>query len=87
MPPNERLDTAVTVPLAVLPAAFSSTLPLVVKSALARTEQLGSRVGLLYATNTAGAIAGTRADARDPARRGACGPGGGQAKAGGALGA
>lgn len=38
---------------------MGSTLPLVVKSALARTEQLGSRVGLLYATNTAGAIAGT----------------------------
>ena len=38
---------------------MGATLPLVVRSVLARREDLGSRVGLLYGTNTAGAIAGT----------------------------
>ncbi len=40
---------------------MGATLPIVVRSVLARREDLGSRVGLLYGTNTAGAIAGTLA--------------------------
>jgi spermidine synthase len=44
----------------IVPAALmGATLPLVVKSSLFRTEGLGGRVGVLYATNTAGAIAGS----------------------------
>jgi spermidine synthase len=43
----------------ILPAALmGSTLPLVVKSSLLDLQGLGGRVGVLYATNTAGAIAG-----------------------------
>ena len=38
---------------------MGATLPIVIKSSLLRAEGLGQRVGLLYATNTAGAIAGT----------------------------
>jgi len=38
---------------------MGATLPIVVRSVLTRREDLGSRVGLLYGTNTAGAIAGT----------------------------
>jgi spermidine synthase len=40
---------------------MGATLPLVVKSSLTRVELLGSRAGLLYATNTTGAILGTLA--------------------------
>jgi spermidine synthase len=40
---------------------MGATLPLVVKSSLANAEQLGPRLGLLYGTNTAGAIVGTLA--------------------------
>lgn len=38
---------------------MGATLPIIVKSSLLRTEGLGERVSLLYATNTAGAIVGT----------------------------
>jgi spermidine synthase len=38
---------------------MGATLPLVVKSSLAGLEGLGRRVALLYASNTAGAVAGT----------------------------
>ncbi|HSL22784.1 MAG TPA: fused MFS/spermidine synthase [Vicinamibacterales bacterium] len=38
---------------------MGATLPLVIKSSLMRAEELGPRIGVLYATNTAGAIAGT----------------------------
>ena len=38
---------------------MGASLPLIVKSSLARGGGLGERVGLLYGTNTAGAIAGT----------------------------
>jgi spermidine synthase len=44
--------------LLVPTALMGATLPLVVKSAIARLEGFGPRVGLLYATNTAGAIVG-----------------------------
>ena len=44
--------------LIVPTALMGATLPLVVKSAIARLEGFGPRVGLLYATNTAGAILG-----------------------------
>ena len=40
-------------------ALMGATLPIVVKSSLSRIEGVGSRVGVLYATNTSGAIAGT----------------------------
>ena len=38
---------------------MGATLPLVVKSALARGTILGRQVSLLYACNTAGAVTGT----------------------------
>jgi spermidine synthase len=40
---------------------MGATLPLVVKSSLTNVEALGTRAGLLYATNTTGAILGTLA--------------------------
>jgi spermidine synthase len=44
----------------LIPATLmGASLPIVVRSALIRSGQLGERVSLLYATNTAGAIAGT----------------------------
>jgi spermidine synthase len=45
--------------LAVPTTLMGATLPIIVKSSLLRTEGLGERIGLLYATNTAGAVAGT----------------------------
>ena len=45
--------------LLVPTALMGATMPVVVKSSLARLEGLGTRVSLLYAANTAGAIAGT----------------------------
>jgi len=38
---------------------MGATVPLVVKSSYSRASDLGQRMGLLYATNTVGAIAGT----------------------------
>jgi spermidine synthase len=44
----------------LVPATLmGASLPIVVRSALVRSGRLGERVSLLYATNTAGAIAGT----------------------------
>jgi spermidine synthase len=44
----------------LIPTSFmGATLPLLTKYIVRTNEQVGSRVGLLYATNTAGAIAGT----------------------------
>jgi spermidine synthase len=40
---------------------MGATLPLIVRSALVRGGELGTKVGVLYGTNTAGAIAGTLA--------------------------
>lgn len=37
---------------------MGATLPLVIKSAVARQDRVGGRIGLLYAINTTGAIAG-----------------------------
>ena len=37
---------------------MGATLPLVIKSAVAREDRVGGRIGLLYAINTTGAIAG-----------------------------
>jgi spermidine synthase len=45
--------------LIVPSALMGATLPLVVKSSLREVEGLGGRVGVLYATNTAGAIGGS----------------------------
>lgn len=44
----------------VIPTALmGATLPLLIKYVVQRKDQIGSRVGLLYAMNTAGAIGGT----------------------------
>jgi spermidine synthase len=44
----------------LVPAVLmGATLPLVVKSSVFRSDRLGRHVGMLYATNTAGAIVGT----------------------------
>ena len=40
-------------------ALMGATLPLLARHAVSRDEQIGPRVGVLYAVNTAGAIAGT----------------------------
>jgi spermidine synthase len=66
MPHNVPLLTLtrVVMTLAVLfvpTLLMGATLPLVVKSSLASAAQLGPRLGLLYGTNTTGAIAGTLA--------------------------
>ncbi len=37
---------------------MGATLPLVIKSAVAREDRVGGRIGLLYAINTTGAIVG-----------------------------
>ena len=47
--------------LIVPTALMGATLPLVMKSSLTRIDGLGTRAGLLYASNTAGAIAGALA--------------------------
>ena len=47
--------------LLVPTALMGATLPLIIKSSLLRAEGLGTRVSVLYGTNTAGAIAGTLA--------------------------
>lgn len=40
-------------------AMMGATLPLLVRHAVRREDEIGSRIGLLYGTNTAGAVAGT----------------------------
>jgi spermidine synthase len=46
--------------LLIMPTALmGATLPIILKSSLARTDELAGRIGLLYAANTFGAIAGT----------------------------
>ncbi len=44
--------------LIVPTSLMGATLPLVIKSAVAREDRVGGRIGLLYAINTTGAIAG-----------------------------
>lgn len=44
--------------LIVPTSLMGATLPLVIKSAVARDQQIGGRIGVLYAVNTTGAIAG-----------------------------
>lgn len=44
--------------LIVPTALMGATLPLVIKSAVAREDRIGGRIGLLYAVNTTGAIVG-----------------------------
>ncbi len=44
--------------LIVPTSLMGSTLPLVIKSAVARQDRVGGRIGLLYAINTTGAIVG-----------------------------
>lgn len=45
--------------LIVPTALMGASLPLIVKATTARTDELSNRTGLLYGTNTAGAIAGS----------------------------
>jgi spermidine synthase len=45
--------------LLVPTAMMGATLPLLARHAVRREEELGRRIGLLYAANTAGAVAGT----------------------------
>jgi spermidine synthase len=52
-----RLMMSFTV-LLVPTAIMGATLPIVVKSSLTRLDRIGGRVGLLYASNTTGAILG-----------------------------
>jgi len=64
MPDSVALLTLIRLVLSlavfVIPATLlGASLPIVVKSSVLRSTGLGERVGLLYATNTAGAIAGT----------------------------
>jgi spermidine synthase len=61
---NEAILTVVRVTLAfavlVIPTTLmGATLPIIVKSSLARHGDLSGRIGLLYSANTFGAIAGT----------------------------
>lgn len=49
--------------LGIPTAMMGATLPLLARYAVRQSEQLGSRVGALYATNTAGAVLGTLAAA------------------------
>ncbi|HSK11236.1 MAG TPA: fused MFS/spermidine synthase, partial [Vicinamibacterales bacterium] len=52
----------ITFAVLIVPTALmGASLPLVVKSSVVRNDRLGPRVGLLYGTNTAGAIAGSLA--------------------------
>jgi spermidine synthase len=44
--------------LIVPTSLMGATLPLVIKSAVARNQQVGGRIGVLYAVNTSGAIVG-----------------------------
>src|SRR5688572_24911451 len=44
--------------LIVPTSLMGATLPLIVKSAIAREDRIGGKIGLLYAINTTGAIAG-----------------------------
>ena len=51
---------AISFAVLIIPSSLmGATLPLVVKSSFLDTEGLGARIGVLYATNTAGAIAGS----------------------------
>ena len=51
---------AVTFGVILIPTTLmGATLPLLTRYAVAREEDIGQRVGLLYALNTAGAVAGT----------------------------
>ncbi|HEX7779361.1 MAG TPA: fused MFS/spermidine synthase, partial [Vicinamibacterales bacterium] len=63
LPDSLALSTAVRLVLSfavllVPTALMGATLPIVVKSSLTRLDRIGARVGLLYASNTTGAILG-----------------------------
>lgn len=64
LPESIVADTVIRVAIAALvllipTTLMGATMPVVIKSSLIRAGGLGSRVGLLYAANTAGAIVGT----------------------------
>ena len=54
-----RFRSAAFVVLAIPTAFMGATLPLLTKYVVQSEEQIGPRVGLLYATNTVGAVGGT----------------------------
>ena len=63
MPESLAIATAVRFLLSfavllVPTALMGATLPIVVKSSVARIDRIGARIGVLYASNTAGAIIG-----------------------------
>jgi spermidine synthase len=63
LPDSLAVSTAVRLVLSfavllVPTALMGATLPIVVKSSLTRLDRIGTRVGLLYASNTTGAILG-----------------------------
>jgi len=63
LPESLAVATAVRLALSfavlLIPTALmGATLPIVVKSSLARLDRIGTRMGVLYASNTAGAIVG-----------------------------
>jgi spermidine synthase len=60
LPALTAVRLALSFAVLIVPSALmGATLPLVVKSSLLRTEGMGGKVGVLYATNTAGAIGGS----------------------------
>jgi spermidine synthase len=62
LPAITMARAAISLAVLIVPTALMGmTLPLVLRSALGRSDEVGSKAGLLYGTNTAGAIAGTLA--------------------------
>lgn len=64
LPQSVLLESLIRIVLSFLvllvpTALMGATMPVVIKSSLTQMEGLGTRVGLLYAANTGGAIAGT----------------------------
>lgn len=60
LPALTAVRLAISFAVLIVPSALmGATLPLVVKSSLIRADGLGGRLGVLYATNTAGAVAGS----------------------------
>ena len=59
-PASSRVHLAMAFAVLIVPTSLmGATLPLVVKASTFRSSSLGSQLGLLYASNAAGAIVGT----------------------------
>ncbi|MGH9148692.1 MAG: fused MFS/spermidine synthase [Vicinamibacterales bacterium] len=62
LPAVTTARAAIAFAVLIVPTVLmGATLPLVLRSALGQSDQIGTKAGLLYGTNTAGAIAGTLA--------------------------